>query len=182
MQTTNDGRYLLLMVKNGDGGEVAHYLRDPQGSWMQVTHFEDEAKDARLGPDGHLYLLSRQNAPLGKILRLPLDHPTLDEASVAVPEGTLTIQSFLPTPNYLYVCELDGGPSRLRLLDHQGTEIAIVPTEPVSGIWEMEHEQGDTVLFLVSSFLNPDHWSRYDPARGQAENTALRRYFSGRLQ
>ena len=174
MQTTNDGRFLLLSVKNGDGGEVAHYIRDPKGSWTQVTHFEDKGKDAQLGPDDHVYLLSRRDAPLGKILRLPLERPILEEAEVLVPEGSLTIQSFLPTLNYVYVCELDGGPSRLRLFDRHGAEIATVPTEPVSGIWEMTREEGDTALFLVSSFLNPDHWSRYDPAKGEVVNTALR--------
>src|SRR5688572_21049959 len=55
MDTTSDGRYLLLMVKNGDGGEVAHYIRDPQGTWTQVTRFQDEAKEAMLGPDNYLY-------------------------------------------------------------------------------------------------------------------------------
>ncbi len=174
MQTTSDGRYLILMVRNGDGGEIAHYVRDPQGSWTQVTHFEDAARDALPGPDDHLYLLSRQNAPLGKILRLPLERPVLEEAKLVLPEGALTIQSFVPTPNYLYVCELDGGPSQLRLFDHQGTEVATVPTEPVSGIWEMKREEGDTVLFLASSFLNPDHWSRYDPGRGGVTDTALK--------
>ena len=172
MDTTADGRYLLLMVKNGDGGEVAHYVRDPQGTWTQVTHFEDEAKDAKLGTD-HLYLLSRQDAPLGKILRLPLDNPTLDAAQLIVSEGALTIQSFLPTQNYLYILELDGGPSRLRAVDQQGRHIADVPIEPVSGIWELKCEDGDTILFLVSSYLNPDYWARYNPAQAQVTRTAL---------
>ncbi len=172
MDTTDDGRYLLLMVKNGDGGEVAHYVRDPQGDWTQVTHFEDEAKEARLGTN-HLYLLSRQDAPLGKILRVPLEHPTLEAAQIIVPEGSLTIQSFLTTPNYLYLLELDGGPSRLRLLDHQGKHIADVPIEPVSGIWELKCEAGDTILFLASSYLHPDYWARYDPAQNQVTRTAL---------
>ncbi len=174
MQTTGDGRYLLLMVRNGDGGEMAHYIRDPQGRWTQVTRFEDEVQDALPGPDDHLYMLSRQNAPLGQILGLPLDHPVLKDAQVIVPEGSLAIQSFLPTFRYLYVCDLDGGPSRLRLFDHQGTEIATVPTEPVSGIWEMKRQEGDIALFLVSSFLNPNHWCRYEPASGEVTNTALR--------
>ncbi|HSL28371.1 MAG TPA: hypothetical protein VK900_04150, partial [Anaerolineales bacterium] len=76
METTTDGRYLLLIVRNGDGGEMEHYVRKPQGDWTQVTRFEDEAKEGRLGPDGYLYLLSRQAAPLGKILRTPLENPT----------------------------------------------------------------------------------------------------------
>src|SRR6185503_6720883 len=174
METTADGRYLLLMVKNGDGGEVAHYIRDSQqGTWTQVTRFEDEAKDAKLGPDNHLYLLSRHGAPLGKIVRLPLDNPTLARAEIVVPEGSLSIQLFLPTKNYLYVTELDGGPSRLRVLDHHGKDITDVPIEPVSGIWDLKLEAADTILFLGSSFLNPDHWSRYDPSRNEVMRTAL---------
>jgi prolyl oligopeptidase len=173
MQTTTDGRYLLLMIKNGDGGEVAHYIRDPQGNWTQVTHFEDEGKEAKLGPDNHLYLLSRQNAPLGKILCIPLDQPSLSAAYVVVPEGSLTIKLFEPTENYLYVSELDGGPSSLRFVDHQGRHINQVPIESVSGIWDLQCESGDTILFLSSSFLNPDHWARYDPEKNAVTRTAL---------
>ncbi|HSL42261.1 MAG TPA: prolyl oligopeptidase family serine peptidase [Anaerolineales bacterium] len=173
METTSDGRYLLLEVKNGDGGEAAHYLRDPQGNWAQVTHFEDEAKEARLGEDGYLYLLSRQAAPLGKILRIPLEDPRLDAAQVIVPEGSLTIKFFLPTRDYLYITELDGGPSRLRVLDQQGQQVTEVPIEPVSGIWALEHEEENTVLFLASSFLNPDYWARYNPATNEVRRTAL---------
>jgi prolyl oligopeptidase len=173
METTDDGRYLLLMVKNGDGGEIAHYIRDPQGNWTQVTRFEDEAKQGLLGSDDHLYLLSRQGAPLGKILRVPLDQPSLSAAQVAVPEGSHSIQLFVPTKNYLYVTELDGGLSHLRTFDHQGKQITEVPIEPVSGIWELKHEEGDKVLFLGSSFLNPDHWSCYDPLTNAVTRTAL---------
>jgi len=173
METTEDGRYLLLLVKNGDGGEVAHYIRGPQSNWTQVSRFEDEAREAMLGPDGHLYLLSHQDAPLGKILRVPLDKASLDTAQVAVPEGTLTIKLFEPTDNYIYVAELDGGPSRLRVLDHQGKHINDVPIEPVSGIWGMKREEGDVVLFLGSSFLTPDNWSRYDPAKNEVTRTAM---------
>ena len=173
METTEDGRYLLLMVKNGDGGEVAHYIRDPQGNWTQVTQFEDEAKDAKLGPDNHLYLLSRKNAPLGKIIRVPLDAPSLSNAQVVASEGSLSIKLFLPTENYLYISELDGGPSSLRVLDHQGQHITDVPIEPVSGVWALEHETGDTILFLGSSYLSPDYWSRYDPGKNEVTRTAL---------
>ena len=173
MDTTPDGRNLLLMVLNGDGGEVMHYIRNPQGDWAQVTRFEDDAKEGMLGLDNYLYLLSRQGAPLGKILRIPLDNPSLEAAQVVVPEGSLTIQSFLPTQNYLYLSELDGGPSSLRALDHQGNQVANVPIEPVSGIWELVRADGDNVLFLGSSYLNPDSWFRYDPAGDKVERTAL---------
>ena len=173
MDTTPDGRYLLLTVLNGDGGEFMHYIRDPQDNWTQVTRFEDDAKEGMLGPDNHLYLLSRQNAPLGKILRIPLDNPSLEAAQVAAPEGSLSIQLFVPTQNYLYVSELDGGPSSLRVLDHQGGRVASVPVEPVSGIWELVRADGDNVFFLGSSFLNPTSWFHYDLVRDRVSRTAL---------
>src|SRR5258706_3642583 len=173
MDTTSDGKYLLLMVKNGDGGEVAHYIRDPQGSWAQGTQFEEEAKEARLGDDQHVYLLFRQDGPLGKILRIPLDQPNLNAAQVIVPEGALSIQSFLPTQNYLYIAELDGGPSRLRVVYHQGQHVANVPMEPVSGVYSLVHEETDTVLFLGSRYLSPSGWSRYSPATSEGQRTAL---------
>jgi prolyl oligopeptidase len=160
-------------VRNGDGGEIAHYLRDPQGKWTQITRFEDDAKEAQLGTDGYLYLLSRQNALLGKLLRIPLDNPSLDAAQVVVPEGSLSIQRFAITENYLYVTELEGGPSRLRVLNHQGGHVTDVPIEPVSGVWDLKREEGDRILFLGSSYLKPHHWSRYDPAKHEVRRTAL---------
>src|SRR6202521_5960412 len=37
LSSTRDGRYLLASVANGDGGEVAYYLRDPDGRGTKVA-------------------------------------------------------------------------------------------------------------------------------------------------
>src|SRR5439155_794627 len=42
LASSDDGRHVLATVANGDGGEFAHYLRDPNGAWTQVTRFEYE--------------------------------------------------------------------------------------------------------------------------------------------
>jgi prolyl oligopeptidase len=173
LSTTPDGLYMLLMVKNGDGGEAAHYICDPEGAWTQVTRFEDQVQDAALGPDQHLYLLSRQGSPRGQILRVPLADPNLSAAQVVVPQGSLAIESFLPTDNYLYLAELDGGPSSLRVVDHQGLPVKEIPVEPVSAIWQLVREGGDSILILSSTFLTPLGWSRYNPAQGEVKRTAL---------
>ncbi len=77
LHTSDDGRWLLASVGNGDGGQFAHYLMDLDGQWTQITHFEDGIVSVKFGPgerggDGALYLLSRKDAPRGQILRLPL--------------------------------------------------------------------------------------------------------------
>src|SRR4029079_15063746 len=79
LDASDDGRWLLASVANGDGGEFAHYLMDASGRWTQLTRFADAVVRTVFGPDDALYLLSRKNAPRGMILRLPLNTPTLDK-------------------------------------------------------------------------------------------------------
>src|SRR4029078_12334058 len=77
LAASRDGKYILASVANGDGGEFAHYLLGPDQSWQQITQFRHQINLPRLGRDNALYLLSRGDAPRGKILRLPLDLPEL---------------------------------------------------------------------------------------------------------
>src|SRR6516225_4093177 len=66
--TSQDGRYVMARMANGDGGEFAHYLRTPSGEWKQITRFADEISEAEFGSGEVLYLLSRHNAPMGQVL------------------------------------------------------------------------------------------------------------------
>ena len=61
---------VIASVANGDGGEFAHYLIDTGGTVRQITRFEDKVVAAAAGADGALYLVSRQGAPRGKLLKL----------------------------------------------------------------------------------------------------------------
>ncbi|UCD99035.1 MAG: S9 family peptidase, partial [Chloroflexota bacterium] len=146
LHTTDDAEYLLALVRNGDGGEIAHYLMGPERQWRQVTEFKDEVQEAALGPDGYLYLLSRKGAPRGQILRLPLVDPNLSNAETIVPQRTGAIESFSPTQDLLYIVELDGGPSKLCVFNHQGEELPSVPIEPISSIWQIVRLEGDEIL------------------------------------
>src|SRR6266850_1546582 len=107
---SRDGKYILATVANGDGGDFAHYLLGPNGTWKQITQFSDQIKIARLGRDNALYLLSRADAPRGKILRLSLDTPDLSKAVEIVPAGEAVVQRLEPAANALYVGDLLGGP------------------------------------------------------------------------
>ena len=39
LANADDGRWLLAVVQNGDGGEFEHHLRDPAGKWTRLTLF-----------------------------------------------------------------------------------------------------------------------------------------------
>ncbi len=173
LEASDDGRTILASVANGDGGDFAHYVRSRGGAWTQVTEFADQVVRAELGPDDALYLLSRSGAPQGKLLRVPLARPLLNEAAVIVPPGEAAIDSFLPTRTRLYVVDQIGGPSDLRVFDHGGRLLPAVPIPPVSAITGLVRLGGDDLLYADSSYVRPPAWYRFEPATGQSRRTAL---------
>jgi prolyl oligopeptidase len=128
---------------------------------------------ASFGHDGALYLKSLKDAPRGKVLRLPLATPTLDKATVLVPESKATIQGFRATAGRLYIVEQLGGPSQLRMVDLKGQELGLVPTLPVSTVGGLVSMGGDDILFANFSFVEPLAWYRYSAKDGKVTKTAL---------
>jgi prolyl oligopeptidase len=175
LERQREGRYVLATVANGDGGEFAHYVRGPSGDWTQVTRFADGITGAAFGPDDTLFLLARHRAPRGKLLRLSLKEPELAGAKLVVPESDAAVESFLPTASRLYVAELVGGPSRLRVFDLDGKPQPPVPVPPVASVEQLVHWHGDEILFRSETFTEPPAWYRYDPAAGKAVRTGLYR-------
>jgi prolyl oligopeptidase len=184
LNTSDDGRWLLASVLNGDGGQVAHYLMNASGQWTQITHFDDAIPSVKLGAggDASLYLLSRKGAPRGKVLRLPLSDPRLVQATVVVAETSgpaqeessrASIEDFVPTPGRLYVVDVIGGPSRVRVFDHQGQQTGTLPLPPVSSANRTARVAGDDVLFRITTFLEPPVWYRFQAADGKLVRTAL---------
>jgi prolyl oligopeptidase len=173
LDSSLDGRYVLATVANGDGGAFAHYLLGPAGTWTQVTKFSDLVTQALPGPDGNLYMLSHAGAARGKILRTPLDAPDLSKATTVVHESRASIVGFLPTAKRLYVEDVVGGPSQVRIFDLAGTYLANLPALPVCTIDQLVREDTDTVIYRMESSIVPPAWYRYTPGTGKAVRTAL---------
>ena len=176
LSTTDDGRYLLVSVANGDGGEFAHYLLNPAGQWTQVTRFSDKIVAAVFGfgeTGQKLYLLSRDHAPKGKILSLPLENPKLAASATVVDEGDAAIRYVQPTATRLYVNESIGGPSQIQVFDLSGKALTPIPLNPISSVDDMVRLGKDEILFGTQTFLDPFAWYRFEPSTGQATKTAL---------
>ncbi|MBI5267529.1 MAG: S9 family peptidase [candidate division Zixibacteria bacterium] len=153
-----------------------HYVLSPNVTWTQITKFADRITRSTLGLDNSLYLLSLKDSPRGKILRMSLaGRPELTKTSVFVNQGEGVITDFAPTAQKLYVEEMIGGPSRLRVFNLNGKEEQAVPTEPVVGIGSVLWTEGDKILFSQSSYLAPSAFYQYDPSAGVVTPTALKR-------
>ncbi len=173
LESSSDGKYVLASVANGDGGDFAHYLLGPQGSWQQITKFEDQVKLARLGRDAALYLLSRAEAPRGKVLRLPLENPELAKAVEIVPAGEAVIDDMRPAAKALYVADLLGGPFQIRRFDLEGRNPVTIPVPQISNVQGLVAEEDGTLLFRDLSFTEPPAWFKVAPDQVEPKKTAL---------
>ena len=173
LAASRDGKYILATVANGDGGDFAHYLLVPDGTWKQITQFSDQIKLARLGRDNALYLLSRADAPRGKILRLPLDVPELKNAAEIVSAGEAVIEKFVPSKEALYVGDLLGGPSQIRRFDLNGKNETTISTPQISAVQELLALEDGSLLFRDVSYTDPAAWFHCLNGKTEPVKTAL---------
>lgn len=178
LRTSDDGRFVLARVANGDGGEFAYWWA-PQGKpFTKVLDYADGVRDARFGPDDALYLLSEKGAPRRRILRLDPARRNAAPTEV-VPAGESVIAEFVVSATRLFTVDVVGGPSQVRVftLDRAGGKAKggeTLPIPPVSTVWQIARLDGDEVLFAGESFVSPPAWYRWAPGKGVTP-TALKR-------
>ena len=176
-----DPRFVLAAVANGDGGEFAHYLIDQAGKVTQITHFTDKVVAGTIGPDGAIYLVSRNGAPRGKLLKLAANDPDLAHATVFIPESDAVMQTggefggwpVVATSSNIYVREIAGGPSRVAIYDAAGHSKGVLPLPDPAAVSELEPVGEGAVVYQVETFLRPRYFSLYDEKSGQARDTKL---------
>ncbi len=171
---------LLVTVQYGDSGKFKHFLLTDQGNWKQISKYEDEIVQVIFGSENELFLISRKNAPKGKILKLPVQNPNLDAAKTIIPEGDDTIISsfyydskMIATQSYLYLTYQLGGPSEIRVFDHNGDKLGKPEILPISSIYELLSIGGDRLLYRNASYLEPPAWFIFDPKKGTSTKTVL---------
>jgi prolyl oligopeptidase len=179
LSASPDGRWVMDRVQKGDGGEWQVFVRSQaaDGSWWQVAGIPDKCVYAVLGPDA-LYLLSRRDAPNGKVLRLPLtDGATVAGAHEIVPAGDLVIEDLAVTRDTIWLVDIDGGPQQVRAFDTGGRllpPVEIPPLSSVSSYFARLSTLGrDRIAWSCESFTEPAIW--WVAADGQAPRpTGLR--------
>lgn len=171
---------VLATIQNGDGGQFAHYLRDTDGSWRGFTGFDDKVISATFGPNDTLYVMSRKDAPKGKILAVPIASLDVAKGRVIVPEGENSVvegfwgpPTVLPMEDRLYVVYQLGGPSQIAAFDLDGKPVEGPTAAPVTANGGLVPLAGNDVLFQTRSFVAPTAYFRYDAAAGTTTKTAL---------
>jgi prolyl oligopeptidase len=175
MTTSDDGRHIVAEVSNGDGGEYEYWLLRPDEPWIKFAEFSDWIQRVRFGADGSLYLLSRKDAPRKKILRLSTGNPDLSSAETVVAESDPIVTDFVATKSRIYVSEMLGGPSWLKVYDHGGGSRGHVKMGEISTVRGLVRLDGDRILLRRQSYTMPPAWYEYSPGLESPSSTALAR-------
>jgi prolyl oligopeptidase len=187
LDASEDGKYVLATTQKGDGGEyrldlicsLPDDLGQPIYTPCHVADLSQRIIRAEFGNDGYLYMLSRDGAPRGKIIRSKL--PTLPEwrtdmvntAETVVPQSDVVIQQILLTKSRFYVAGQIGGISQLQVFDLAGKELKPVDLPPMSSAGALTKLDGDDILYNCQTYLTPAAWYHYDAAKGESRKTAL---------
>jgi len=180
LQMNSKSGHLLATVQNGDGGEFAHFLRSPDTAWHQFSQFDDGIIQVAFGTNDDLFMVSREDAPKGKVLRMPISNLDVSKAAAIIPQGEDTIvtsfwgkPTVLPTRTRLYVTYQLGGPSEIRVFDHNGNPQTGPQQAPVSAVSGLTRLADDNVLFRTESFVEPGAYYRFQAKDGKTEKTAI---------
>ncbi|MDI1443342.1 prolyl oligopeptidase family serine peptidase [Polyangium sp. 6x1] len=173
LETSGDGKFVTARVESGYGGPKEHHVFRQGGGFSKVADAVDEVERTVAGPDGDLYIISKKDAPRGKVLRTSAWKPQLAKATVVVPEGESVLLDVLPTLQRLYVRASAGGPTEMRWFDIKGKPGGVVPILPVSGVHEVVLLQEDDLYFENESFTEASAWYRFRASSGKVEKTAM---------
>ncbi len=178
------GSRVIATVQNGDGGEFEHYLLKEDGTASRITDYADKVRAVKAGRDGRFYLLSRLGAPQGRILRiepeaLATGKPDLSNARVVVPESEGAIEDFLPLATCVFVSDMVGGPSQLRVFELDGQARPAPPAPEIATLSDLVSIDGqaDAIFFRQATYTEPSAWFRYDANADEAKRltaTALK--------
>jgi len=180
LEMDHSSNRLLVTVQHGDSYRFSHYIVDSNKTKKRITTYEDGVSQATFGPSETLFLISQNNAPKGKVLRLSLKEPFLEKAKVIIPEIENPIvynfwfgPEIVVTETGVYVIYQLGGPCEIQSFDLDGNKKAAPKLLPISSVSRMIALNDDDILFENESYINPPSWYWFDASSKATKKSAL---------
>ena len=169
---TEDGRYLILMVSEGTGGNSLAVMdtRKPGSQFRTLVEKLDKDYGVIENFDDELYVLTNDNAPRYRLMKV---NPGAKELKweVVIPENeTDVLQSVAVVSDKLVAQYLHDAHSVLNIYDRNGnfeTEIELPELGTVGGI---SGKKGENEMFYAfTSFSRPTHIYRLDVSQPKSQ-------------
>lgn len=178
--TASGSPWLFGVVLNGVQKELAIYLatvhsfEDGSPAWRKVVDVSDGVVSFA-GHGDDLFLLTHRGASNGRILKLSLADPRMENASELLPPRTGVITSFTAAGDALYLVQSKAGRSELlRLAYAPGSRVEPVKLPFVCDVSRLMADGNKPgVMFFASAWTRVGGIFAYDPKLKRVLDTGL---------
>lgn len=173
---------LLVWVQDGDSNRFELHLKQPDGAWNKFSEFGDGAIQAMFGPDDSLFVISRAQAPRGRLLKLNSAAPDLAQAVEIIPEGDNALShsfyshfspSMIVAEDRIYAVYQAGGPNQLVVYSLDGEVLPSPPQEEVSTVFGLTPAGVSGAYFATQSYVAMRQWFRFSPGDEKSAQLAI---------
>ncbi len=172
---TDDDALLVLHVWQGTDTRNRLYYRgaDDTGEFVRLLDDFDARYQLVGHVDGRLYLLTDRDAPLGKVVSVPLDRPSVEYWHDIVPEGEDTLEFAALAGGHIVTGVLRNASHAVAVWTLTGGLIEELNLPTLGAITELASKTDQSELFLgFQSFAYAPTVLRYDLERGTLEPVA----------
>ena len=175
---TEDGRYLFVYLNNGTAPENELYaadLGDPMKPHVKAPlkplFTKNDAQYVVFGHEGEtLFVQTNLDAPMGRIVAVPLATPDPSHWRVVVPEGEGVIAEAAMAGGKILVDSQVVATSRLALYGTDGKELASLGMPTLGTVGGLSaRNDSPNVYYLFTSFLYPTTVYHYDVSDGKTQ-------------
>jgi prolyl oligopeptidase len=162
---TDDDELLVLHVWQGTDTRNRLYYRSAHGTGEFVRLLDDfDARYQLVGHvDGWLYLLTDRGAPLGKVIAVPLDHPSPENWRDVISEGDDALEFAALAGGHIVSGALRNASHVVAVWALDGGLVEELELPTLGAITELAAKPDQTELFLsFQSFAYPPTVLRYD--------------------
>ncbi len=164
---STNGRFLIAYAYYGSARNDV-FVRDLEGpaEWRPVIEGLD-ARSYGIAIDGDFYMLTRYNAPNGRIVRVDLERPDQSNWQEIIPEGPNSMESYMYAGGRLLVDYLENAHERVQVFTSDGDYLADVPLPDMASVGDWTGDwRRDEVFLNLNSYLMPPTVVRYDLESG----------------
>ena len=166
---STNGRFLIGYAVYGSARNDL-FVRDlgADEGWTPIVEGVD-AQSWGIPVENDLYMLTTQDAPNGRIVRVDLTDPRPETWVEIVPEVEHSIESYMYAGGHLLVDYLENAHERVAVFAADGKHVADIPLPDMASISDWSGDwRGDDVFLNIGSYLLPPTVLRYNLEDGTA--------------
>lgn len=168
---TDDNNYLIITAANSTSGNELYIkdLRNSKAEMVKVVDNFDFSTYVIHSDKNYFYLITNNDAPNYRLVRLPLNDLNFDHATDLIPE-TENVLSCAAGSGYLFANYTVDAISQAKQFTMDGKLVREVSLPGIGSASQLMGEKDDKILYYsFSNYITPGNIYKFDPETGKSE-------------